>query len=60
METKKTKSKKKSPVVQENIVNNSMFSQSDITHGSWNYSQSTESTVKNEIKIKHETLNLSM
>ncbi len=60
METKKTESKKKSPVIQENIVTNSMFRQSDITHGTWNYSQNTENTIEDEIKIKHETLNFTM
>tara|TARA_R110001592_G_scaffold23435_7_gene91860 strand:+ start:1042 stop:1224 length:183 start_codon:yes stop_codon:yes gene_type:complete len=60
METKKTEPKKKNPVIQENIVTNLMFRHSDITHGSWNYSENTENTNEDEIKIKHETLNFSM
>tara|TARA_R110002111_G_C5938506_1_gene367462 strand:+ start:916 stop:1098 length:183 start_codon:yes stop_codon:yes gene_type:complete len=60
METKKTQLNSKSDVIQENIVNNSTFRQPQITHGTWNYSQNSENSIKDEIKIKHETLNFTM
>ena len=60
METKKAEPKKESPVIKENIVTNSMFGYSDITHGSWNYSENIENSIQEENKIKHETLNFSM
>jgi hypothetical protein len=60
METKKTELNTKSDVIQENIVDNSTFRQTQITHGTWNYSQNSENSIIDEIKIKHETLNFTM